>query len=254
MIQTRFFLLGLTFLSIALTACFPIEKSKPASESAEYHYIMGLSSLSEKNPTEALKEFLQAEKYDSRSPQIQAGLARAYRLKQALELSEKHFKRALELSDNDPEYNNNLGALYLDMGRFDDAIRAFQLAADNLLFSQPETAWTGIGVANTQKQDYPAAQRAYQKAMALNSQYWIAPFRLGELYYNQDRPVEALAMFSRTVEIAPDFALGHYWQGLVYMKTKEPEKAKKAFLEVVRLSPKSDTAQLAENYLQILRK
>ena len=247
----RMLMAGLSSLLI-MTACVPVEKAPSDKASAEYHYMMGVSALNEQNPTEALKELLQAEKFNDRDPEIQNALAQAYWIKQAHELAEDRFKRAIALSNSDPKYFNNLAALYLSMERYDDAISAFQNAADNLLFDRPEMAWTGIGLANFQKQDYPAAQRAYQKAISINPRYYMAPFRLGELYYNQERPVEALEMFTRTITLAPDFPDGYYWQGLVYMKTKEPAKAKKAFLEVIRLDPKSENARLAVNYLKII--
>ncbi len=224
------------------------------SKSASYHYTLGVASLNEQNPTEALREFLEAEKYDARAPRIQAALAQAYWIKQAHDLAEKHLINAIELSDDEPKYYNNLAALYLSMERYDDAIIAFRTAADNLLFDRPEMSWTGIGLANSQKQDYPAAERSYRKSIEINPNYYVAPFRLGELYYSQDRPVEALDMFTRTVELAPRFPDGHYWQGLVYMKMKETREAKKAFLEVIRLAPQSETARLAGNYLKIINK
>ncbi len=248
----RLLMAGLASLVVIMPACVPVEKTRTDSANAEYHYMMGVSALNEQNPTEALKELLQAEKFNDRDPEIQNALAQAYWVKQAHDLAEERFKRAITLSKDDPKYYNNLAALYLSMERYDDAISAFQTAADNLLFDRPEMAWTGIGLANFQKQDYPAAQRAYQKAMAINPQYYMAPFHLGELYFNQDRPVEALEMFTRTVALAPDFPDGYYWQGLVYMKTKEPAKAKQAFLEVIRLAPKSENARLSVNYLKII--
>jgi Tfp pilus assembly protein PilF len=251
--QFRLFLSSLIFLAVVLAACVPYEETQPASESADYHYILGVTALNEQNPTEALKEFLQAEKYDARDAEIQAGLAQAYWLKKAHGLAEQHMLKAIKTSD-DPKYHNNLGALYLSMARYDDAIREFQIAADDLLFDRPEMAWTGIGLANSQKQDYQAAQSAYQKAMELNASYYMAPFRLGELYYNQGRPVEALDMFTRSIKLAPGFVDGHYWQGLVYMKMKDTEKAKMAFHEVVRLAPEGETARLAGNYLKIISK
>lgn len=245
---------GFIFLVAALVACVPYEVAKPDRESAKYHYSLGFAALSEQNPTEALKEFLQAERYDARDPEIQAGLAQAYWLKRAHGLAEKHYKNALELSDHDPKYSNNLAALYLSMERYDDAITAFRTAADNLLFDRSELAWTGIGLANYQKQDYPAAEHAYRKSIDLNPRYYLAPFHLGELYYKQDRPVEALDMFTRTVELAPEFPNGHYWLGLVYMKMKETLKAKQAFLKVLSLAPQSETARLARDYLAIINK
>jgi type IV pilus biogenesis/stability protein PilW len=247
-------LAGLCILLVALPACVPVENTQSDKTNAEYHYKLGISALNEQNPTEALKELLQAEKFNDRDPEIQNALAQAYWSKQAPDLAEERFKRAIALSSNDPKYYNNLGALYLEVERYDDAIRAFQAAADNLLFDRQEMAWTGIGLAYFQKQDYPAAQRAYRKAMAINPRYYLAPFRLGELYYNQERTAEALEMFTRTTQLAPTFPDGFYWLGLVYMKLKEPAKAKPAFLEVIRLAPKSDNARLAANYLKIINK
>ncbi len=252
--QSRMLFTGLTFLIVSLVACVPYEEARPASQDAQHHYSMGVNALNEQNHTAALKEFLSAERFDARDPKIQSGLAQAYWLKQAHGLAEKHFKNAIELSDNNPEYYQNIAALYLSMKRYDESISAFMVAAENLLFDRAELAWTGIGLANVQKQDYVAAERAYKKAITLNPSYYLPPFHLGELYYSQDRPVEALDMFTLSVKLVPEFYNGHYWQGLVYMKIKETDKAKQSFKEVVRLAPLSETARLASNYLKILNK
>jgi len=246
-------LLFALLLLVVCVGCVPVQDARPAKERAQYHYLLGMSALNEQNPTGALIEFLQAEKIDNSDHKIQDGLAQAYWLKNSHNKALEHFQRAIKLSNGDPRYYNNLGALYLTMERFDEAIGAFRLAADNILFDRPEVAWTGIGFAYVQKQDYPAAQRAYKKAMDLNPRYYMAPFRLGELYFNQDRPVEALESFTRTIELSPGFAQGYYWQGLVYMKMQDTVRAKRAFNEAVQLAPASETARLANNYLKIIQ-
>ncbi|MDT8441876.1 MAG: tetratricopeptide repeat protein [Desulfuromonadales bacterium] len=236
---------------ILLTACVSVDSTSPP-DGARYHYLMGVSALNENNPTEALRELLAAEKLDSRDAEIQAGLAEAYFRKEAYDLAERHYLRAIDLSAGDPTHHNNLGALYLNMERFDDAARQFQTAADNLLFDRPEIALTGLGLARFQLGDYPAAERAYQKALRLAPRYVQSSFRLGELYFAQDRPVEALVQFTRAVELSPNFVQAHYWLGLTYMKTEQPEAAKQAFIQVVKLAPDSEQARLALQYLKIL--
>ena len=251
--QSKFLFYVFTFLVVLAFGCVPVEEKKSDRENAEYHYLLGVTALNEQNPTEALKEFLQAEKLNTDDERIHAGLAQAYMQKKAYDLAETHYKKALTLSENDPQYYNNLGALYLSMERFDEAIDAFKVSAEDLLFDRPELSWTGIGLANVKKQDYSAAQDAYQKAMEVSPRYYRAPFMLGELYYNQDRPVEALEMFSRSVELAPGFANGYYWKGLVYMKMKETDNAREAFQEVIKLAPDSEVSRLAANYLKIIK-
>ncbi len=240
-------------LVLLLGACAPIEEAKQGKDSSEYHYILGVSALREQNPTSALKEFLQAEQFDDQDPEIQAGLAQAYWSKQAYDLAEQHMKRAIVVGHDNPKYHNNLAALYLSLERYDEAIASFRTAADNLLFDRPEMAWTGIGLANFLKQDYPAAQLAYTKALSLNPQYYRATYHLGELYYNQGRHAEALDAFTRMIELAPSLPLGHYWQGLTYMKLQDSEKAQLAFQKVILLAPESENARLSKNYMETLK-
>ena len=152
--QYRWAVPAMIVLLVLIVACVPVAEKRSASKDAKYHYLLGVSALNEQNPTEALKEFLLAEKFDDEDPEIHAGLAQAYWQKKAFELSEEHFLKAIEVSDNDPKYYNNLGALYLSTERYDDAIIAFRTAADNLLFDRSEIAWTGIGLAYYHKQDY----------------------------------------------------------------------------------------------------
>ena len=144
--QSRLIWFLLFFFAVSLAACVPVEDRQEVGKKSEYHYMLGVSSLNEQNPTGALKEFLEAEKYDNKDPEIQDGLAWAYWQKQAHELAEKHFLRAIELSDNDTKYYNNIASLYLSMKRYDEDIKAFSKAADHLLFDRPEVAWTGIGM------------------------------------------------------------------------------------------------------------
>lgn len=237
---------------LVLTGCSS-GKDSPAVQKARSHYLLGLSSLAENNPSQALQELLQAEQIDGDDAEIQAALAQAYLQKRAYELAEQHWLRAISLSKGAPQYYNNLGALYLTMERFDEAIGAFRKAADNLLFGTPEVAWTGIGYAYYLKRDYPAAERAYLKARELNPRYAQGPLKLGELYYGQERNAEALENFLKATELAPKAALAHYWLGLTYLKLNNQQAARQAFEETVRLAPESESGRLARNYLKTLR-
>lgn len=247
-------LIVLCLLGAGLSACATTDKlSESSRKEAEYHYLMGSSYLEEGKPTKALQEFILAEQLDGQRTEIHADLARVYMMKHAYDLAEKHYLKALELSDGAPEYQNNLGALYLSMERYEDAATAFRLAAENILFSNPEIAWTGLGVAHSKTGDYAAAEQDYLKAISLNPGYVQPHFRLGQLYFLQDRPAEAADAFATAVKIVPDFVDGQYHLGLAQMKLRNTEQARTAFEEVVRLAPDSPQGKLSINYLNILK-
>ena len=243
---------SLVLLAALAVSCAPAKKQAPSSD-ARYHYLMGASALNENNPTDALREFLLAEKIDKDDAEIQAGLAESYLRKKAYDKSEIHYLRALVLSDGEPKYHNNLGALYLSMGRYDAAAGHFEAAASNLLFDRPEVAWTGAGFARFLQSDYPAAERAYLKAVNTTPRYFQSYFRLGELYYAQNRPAEAIEQLNRALQLAPNFAEGHYWLGLTYMRIDKTDLAKSSFKQVLKLAPESESARLAKKYLDLLK-
>lgn len=247
-------LIVMCVMGAGLVACVAVDQPSTASQKdADYHYLMGSSYLEEGKPTLALQEFVMAEKLDGQRTEIQAGLARAYMIKRAYPLAEEHYLKALQLSGGAPEFQNNLGALYLSMGRYQDAVTAFRAAEENLLFATPEVAWTGMGVAHFQLNDKAAAEQDFKQAIELNPGYVQPHFQLGKLYFAEDRPVEAVEAFKMAVKIVPDFIDGQYNLALAQMKARNTEEARTAFKEVIRLSPDSPHAKLSNNYLKILK-
>ena len=57
---------------------------------------------------------------------------------------------------------------------------------------------------------------------------------------------------SRAVELNPRFVDGHYWLGLAAMKTRDNNRARRAFQETIKLAPDSEQARLARSYLNLL--
>jgi type IV pilus biogenesis/stability protein PilW len=241
----------LLFPGLLLAGCAGSTQRKQTSSNV--HYTLGLSYLSEKDPTGALREFLQAARDEPDNADIQAALAQAYQLKKAYPKAEQHYLKALALKPGDPEVENNLGSLYLDMQRWDDAIRYFRQAADNLLFSHPEVALTGLGVAYHQKGSDLESVHAFKEALEQAPQYLPARLHLGETYYAIGKPGLAVDQYQMVLAVAPKAAVAHFQLGLAYVKLKKKEKAIAAFKEVLNLAPDEDIGQSARDYLRMLQ-
>jgi len=238
-------------LGLSLLACSG--GPRKSSNVGQVHYILGLSYMQEQNVTLALREFLLAEEVDPDNADIQASLGQAYQLKKAFALGEKHYLRALKLNPDDPRLHNNIGSLYLDMKRWDEAGRYFQVAASNLLFTNPEVALTGLGYAHYNQGRYHEAVAAYKQALGHEPRYLQAHFRLGEAYYALDKIDLAVATYQKAQELAPGEALLHYQLGLCYMKKNDKTRAIESFAEAIRLAPGAETAPLAADYLKLLQ-
>jgi Tfp pilus assembly protein PilF len=243
--------LFLVFLLFA-TACAAPSGMKKGTQ-AEVHYILGLSYLQEQNPTRALKEFLLAEEYDARDHRIQAALGQAYQLRKAYPQAEVHYLRAVRLDRNNSQYKNNLGALYLDMQRWDDAIVYFRQAAEDLLFTTPEMALTGLGFAHFNKGDHAAAIAAYRRALDYRPRFAMARLHLGETYFAQGEMSQAIAEYLQALTVAPEFVQAHYNLGLAYLRVHETAKARASFATANRLAPDSEFGRLSANYFESLK-
>ncbi len=226
---------------------------KKQANQADIHYMLGLSNLSDQNPTMALREFLQAAALDPQRADIQNGLGQAYFLKQAYPEAEQHFLRAIELDPKNPQYENNLAALYLTQQHWDEAIRHFLKAAHNLFFANPEISLTGAGFANFQKGNYVDAIGLYREAINHNPRYAQAYLRLGETYYAMDKTSLAVEEYSKALELYPGYTEAHFRLAVAYLKQHQPDQARKHFQEVLKNAPDSEFARQSTDYLKLLR-
>ena len=240
----------LLVLLLALTGCAVGAKRK---NDAKVHYMLGISYLQEPNATLALKEFLHAEELNPYDGDIQMALGQSYQMKKAYAEAERHYLRALEFDDDNPLFQNNLAALYLDLQRWDDALRYFRRAADNLLFSNSEVALAGMGFVYTRKGDVPAAIAAYQQALERNPRYQLPRLRLSELYLGQGKPEAALQELDRVLAAVPASAEIQYLRGMAYLGKRQGQQAQAAFRDAVRLAPDSEFGKKSEQQLRQMR-
>ena len=227
--------------------------SKKQANNADVHFMLGLSSLRDQDPTNALREFMQAAELDPQRADIQDALGQAYYLKKAYPEAEQHFLKAIALEPENGQYENNLAALYLNEQRWDDAIKHFLKAGHNLVFSTPEIALTGAGFANFQKGDNVDAIGLYREAIEANPRYAQAYLRLGETYYAMDKTNLAVEEFNKALELAPTYIEAHYRLGLAYLKQRKSKLAEAQFQTVLKAAPDSDFARLSKDYLKLLR-
>ncbi len=244
------------FLALSLFACVPSSQntSRTDKQQADSHYKLAMAHLQAKNPTMALKELLTAEKQDPENSEILVALAQTYQRKKAYSLAEEKYLKALELSKNDPRYQNNLAALYLDTQQWDKAIHYFDLASKNLLFVKAHVAVAGKGYAYYKKKDYKKALDYASEAISLAPNYAKAYLLKSQIYKEMGEPAQEKFFLQRTVDVAPYFIGARYQLAELFLRENSIDKAKEQLQTIVDYAPTSDVGRNAEVLLKSLSK
>lgn len=221
----------LAALTVALAglACVHGPSAKER-KTAEIHHDLGVEALRAGRGPEALREFDEALKSDERFPE--AHLGRGLTLEFAfgkLDDAEKEYRRALALRPTYSEAHNDLGQLLARTGRYEEAVKEFDLALDNMLYKEPWVARCNKGQAMYRMSNKEAGLAEMRACVAAAPLYCDGRRELGRVLLQDNRNQDALAeleSYARTCERRPD---AHLQLGLARMRTGDVAGARKAF-------------------------
>ncbi len=221
---------------------------------ASVHQGLGYNYLQQGDPTAALREFLEAEKLNPKDAQIQYSLGMALNAKGRYLEALEHYRQASTLDPKYTEVHNAMGATYLEIGKWDDAIQQFNLVLKDILYLTPFYVLNNLGWAYYKKGDLPQAIENYRRALGMKPDFGLALYNLGLAYRDYKQMDQAIAAFTQAISLVPNFLDAHFQLAKLYFDTGKKREARKSFEEVVRLAPQSETARLAQQYLELLKR
>ena len=134
-----------------------------------------------------------------------------------------------------PSAWTNLGAIYGNMGEYDKAVEMYNMVLEydpgNTLARQ------NIGFMSYNDQEYTEAVSYLEP---LIDTYITDPGFvqiLGFSYGYLEQREEALALYTRAIELDPDNLLNHMNLAILYVQQEEPDKAVPHYLRVIELNP-----------------
>jgi tetratricopeptide (TPR) repeat protein len=111
------------------------------------------------------------------------------------------FERAAAVDPDAKDIQNQLGFLYLGIGRYDDAIAAHQRYAQ--LAPNEANAHDSLGMTFNETGRYDDAMASFNRALALNPDFHFAIRHLGDTYFHLGRYRAALGEYQRYLKVAP---------------------------------------------------
>ncbi len=116
---------------------------------------------------------------------------------------------------------------------------ALQIAPRNV------SAMTNLGVALAKRGKANAAMELYQRALALNPQFWAATVDVAYIYYGRENYLEAARYFVRACSIDPTDGDQFAYLGLTLLHLGRPKEAEEAVRAALLMHPEGRNYHLA---------
>ncbi|HEY5191636.1 MAG TPA: tetratricopeptide repeat protein [Candidatus Deferrimicrobium sp.] len=213
---------------------------------------MGVTYLEQRNLPMAMRELVKASELDPGNPEVDLALGLAYQARGDLSKAEEYLRTAIGKKPDYADARNNLGIILAERKAWDEAIREFEAAAANVMYTTPERAYFNLGEAYRAKGDPVRAEGAYRQALRANDRYAPAYTALAGVLGGQGKWNDAASILTRCVEILPDYAPGWMELGRVYLRLSRPADALKAFNKVLAVSSDPEERKQAAGYVTLL--
>ena len=239
-------LLGAFCLSVLMLGASCKHVSEGDRTASQAHYDLALTTLVDR-PQEAYKEIQTA-------LELNPANADNWHLKGVLlhtafgKLPEAQvaYLKALELKDPFSEARVNLGNLYMDEQRYDDAIRQYELAMGDVMYGAPFIAQGNMGWAYYKKGEMKSALEHLRNSIAMNGRYCLSHMQLGILFEEQHNAAESCKAFTKYRESCPEAPDAYRREGVCLAKANNTEGASKDFTACVEKAAKANNDELRD--------
>jgi type IV pilus assembly protein PilF len=162
----------------------------------------------------------------------------------------RHFREVLRI---DPDYHparNNLGAVYLSMERWRDAVEQFEVLLEQPLYTTPELAHNNVGWAYYQLRRYEKAVHHLKMAIFLKPKFCLGYNNLGLVRRAMGQRSSASKNFRKALEYCPNnYAEPHFNLGKLLQEQGE-RSARLHFRRCVELQPHSNLGERCRQYIR----
>jgi type IV pilus assembly protein PilF len=218
---------------------------------AEGYYDRGISHLQAKDYEKALVEFQRSMNTNPKNKMARYATGMVYDMMGKYPDAEKYYKEAIDIDSDFSDAYNALGTIYMKQKKWKEALKSFQRALNNKLYTTPNITYVNIGDVYMNLEDYPKAIEAYREAKRYVNQDYII-HRLGMALLKAGKVKDAIGELQEGVEMAPKNADMRLALALALLKDGNKRSALVEFRKIVELAPQSDSARTARDYINTL--
>ncbi len=190
-----------------LVACATTNKQASsdttAQTPAEVNTQLGIEYMREGMYEASLEKFQKALAQDPNLPAAHASVAVLYEQLGENGRADKHYRKAYNLSRDDPLILNNYGQYLCREGRLEEADRMFTKALQDPLYRHPEMILTNAGLCAEKRPDPELAEEYFREALQKNARFPPALRQMVRVSFARQQYLATRAYLQRVQELAP---------------------------------------------------
>jgi type IV pilus assembly protein PilF len=113
-------------------------------------------------------------------------LAMIFQREGDLDLADSNFRRAISLDEDDSSARNNYAAMLFAQERFRESYDQLERVANDTSYEGRSLVFEGLGRSALRLGRQEEAKAAFQRALQLNENLFIAPLELALIYFDQE--------------------------------------------------------------------
>jgi type IV pilus assembly protein PilF len=158
---------------------------------------LGIGYIRTREYRRALEHLNRAAEINPKSPTVHNALALAFQMELEFDLAERHFLQAVKYGPEVTRIYNNYGAFLFERERYVEAIEQLRIAAEDQYYDGRAVVFENLGMSYLKINDPVAAEDAFVRGLALNSEQPRALLELGDIRAKQQNYVEARDLYDR---------------------------------------------------------
>jgi len=153
----------------------------------------------------------------------------------------KHFRRAIELDQNNKNSLMALASTYAALKQYDDALVGFRRVID--VSGKDADASLSMADIHVLRDEYFEAAVVLEEAIAAGGTQAIIYNKLGEVRVEQGRPDAAATLFEEAIDRAEDFPMPYFNLAVIHEERGQIDRAVSGYERAIELEPKFFKAQ-----------
>lgn len=171
------------------------------------------------------------------------------------------YREFLEKQPSIYQVNINIGNALKESGEYEEAIAAYQTVLDKVQEEKGSLegeeaaarALAGIGESYISLDQLDKASEYLRQAVDIFPKDETMAFNVGEIYFQQGKPAEAVQYYNIAVEIKPDWAPPYKQKGYALLNIGDYAAAIESFEKFLEVAPDDPQAPVIENLIPQLR-